>query len=203
MAAAEALNRFIESGRDLMICSEFVYRAFSEAQGGPDNPYQLQIPGVARETMGRAGQAVEAGSILDQLQANPELAQRGFNQAAESLRAGWPLNQQVLDEQVNELVAEYLAEQQYGRPARESAVQPFVLDERTAAAVSRFAINLAAVRHRMGGKSRQESLEAATQTAAGGGLPPALQSLFRSPADFVTPADLRYSPSLEQIGRVY
>jgi V8-like Glu-specific endopeptidase len=203
MAAAEALNRFIESGRDLMICSEFVYRAFSEAQGGPDNPYQLQIPGVARETMGRAGQAVEAGSILDQLQANPEQAQRGFNQAAESLRAGWPLNQQVLDEQVNELVAEYLAEQQYGRPARESAVQPFVLDERTAAAVSRFAINLAAVRHRMGGKSRQESLEAATQTAAGGGLPPALQSLFRSPADFVTPADLRYSPSLEQIGRVY
>jgi hypothetical protein len=203
MAASEALNRFIESGRDLMICSEFVYRAFSEAHGGPDNPYQLQIPDLARESMGRAGQAVEAGSILDQLQANPELAQRGFNHAAESLRAGWPLNQQVLDERVNELVAEYLAEQQYGRPARESAVQPFVLDERTAAAVSRFAINLAAVRHRMGGKSRQESLEAATQTSAGGGLPPALQSLFRSPADFVTPADLRYSPSLEQIGRVY
>jgi hypothetical protein len=35
------------------------------------------------------------------------------------------------------------------------------------------------------------------------GLPPALQSLFRTPADFVTPADLRNSSTLFEAGRIF
>jgi hypothetical protein len=202
MAASEALNRFIESGRDLMICSEFVYRAFDEAAGRAADPYRLEVPGVARE--GQSAQpGVEQGSILGQLRARPDLLDGGFSQAAEGMRAAWPLSQEVLEERACTLLAEYLAEQQYGRPTREALVQAFVPDRQTAAAASRFAIALAAVRQRAGGKSRQESLDVATRVIQPSSLPPALQAMFRSPADFITPADLRRSPSLAQVGRVF
>lgn len=201
-AAAEALNRFLESGQNLMICSEFVYRAFDEADSTPASAYHLQIPGVAREGWSAQG-GIEAGSILAQLQAHPDLLESGFGQAAESARAALPLNQAVLEARASELLADYLAEQRYGRPSRKAPEPAFALDQQTAAAVSRFAIAVAALRHRASGDSMQAAVERATQERQPGALPPVLATLLRSPADFVTPADLRQSPSLVQIGRAY
>lgn len=201
VAAAEALDRFIESGRDLMICSEFVYRAYDEAGAGPANPFHLDIPGIASEAWTPAAPAIEEGSLAAMLVANPQLLQPGFTQAAERATVQWPLNQELLQKQAEKLVAEYLAEVRYGRPAGASTEQ-FVPDAGLWAAVSRFAIALAAVRQQAGARA-QQALAAAGPAAEGLALPPALQALFRSPADFVTPADLRQSASLAEVGRAF
>lgn len=206
VAAAEALNRFLESGKELMICSEFVYRAFDEAVPGPSNPFHLAIQGIAREAYGPAAAypGVEEGSIAMTLLADKNLLQSGFNEAAASVGMQWPLNQELLEKQAETLIAEYMAEVRFGRPPRESASGQAVTDAKVAEAVSRFAIALAAVRRQAAGAGREEALSAATQPAAVAQvLPPALQALFSSPADFVTPADLRLSPSLVEVGRIF
>jgi V8-like Glu-specific endopeptidase len=206
VAASEALNRFLESGKELMICSEFVYRAYDEAVSGQANPFHLEIPGIAREAYAPTAPAIEEGSIAATLLAQPQLLQPGFAEAAERAVVQLPLNQELLQKQAERLVAEYLAEVQYGRPPSEPVepVERLVPQAQLGAAVSRFAITLAAVRHQAAGAGKEEALAAATQPAAvGQELPPALQALFRTPADFVTPADLRRSSSLTEVGRVF
>lgn len=203
VAAAETLNKFLESGKELMICSEFVYRAYDEAVTGQGNPFHLQIPGVATETYTPTAPAIEEGSIAATLLAQPQLLQPGFAEAAERAAVQLPLSQELLQKQAEKFVAEYLADLHYGRPPSEPS-ERLVLEAQLGAAVSRFAIALAAVRHQNAGAGKEEALAAARQPAAfGQGLPPALQALFRSPTDFVTPADLRQSPSLAEVGRIF
>ena len=78
-------------------------------------------------------------------------------------------------------------------------------DTQVAEAVSRFAIALTAARHySTKSSSAKEAFILASQEAlAPDQLPLSLQNLFRTPADFVTPADLRKSPSLVEVGRIF
>jgi V8-like Glu-specific endopeptidase len=209
VAATEALNKFLESGKELMICSEFVYRAYDEAVEGGSNPYHLQVPGIALEAYPAAGAlpaGVDPDSVLAKLQRHPDILMSGFTSARENmLVAPMPQNQGLLQEQAEKLLAEYLAEQRHGRRPQIERTEDFVSDTQVASAVSRFAIALTAVRHRATSSATpQEALAIATQEALSAGqLPPALQGLFRMPADFVTPRDLRESPTLFEAGRIF
>jgi hypothetical protein len=209
VAAAEALNKFLQNGKELMICSEFVYRAYDEAVQGSANPFHLQVPGIALESVTVGGPlpaGVDPESILAKLQRNPELMMNGFAAAKESvLAAPVPLDFDVLEAQAEAVVAEYLAEQRYGRQPVVARTEDYVSDAQVATAVSRFAISLTAARHRATtGAAPHESLAVATEEGfSPSSLPPALQNLFRTPADFVTPGDLRKSASLVEVGRIF
>ncbi|HWJ94746.1 MAG TPA: trypsin-like peptidase domain-containing protein, partial [Telluria sp.] len=205
IAAADTLNRFVDSGRDLMICSEFVYRCFDEATPAADGPYRLEVPWVAREALAADAlpPAVERGSLADVLMREGEQAGIGFKEAAESLSMQLPLNQQALQAQAEYLLAEHMAEERWGRNYKLPPPQS-LLDPPVAAAAARFAMALRAARVHAAGRAPVEAWPvAAAPVPEAGGLPPALQSLLRTPADFVTPADLRASPSLVEAGRIF
>lgn len=209
VAATAALNKLLQNGKELMICSKFVYRAYDEAVEGDSNPYHLHVPGIALETYPAAGAlpaGVDPDSVLAKLRRHPEILMGGFTSTKENmLVAPVAPNQYLLQEQAEKLLAEYLGEQRHGRPPQVERTEHFVSDTHVALAVSRFAIALTAVRHRAASSATaQEALAMATQEALSAGqLPPALQGLFRLPADFVTPRDLRESPTLFEAGRIF
>jgi V8-like Glu-specific endopeptidase len=210
-AAAAALNEFLGGGKDLMICSEFVYRAYDEASNASPDPYRLTVPGIAtREAAGAGapGTGVEPGSVLDNLARHPEILRGATALAAENLRtlAVSALPQETLIAQVEQLLEEHMAEVRYGRPARTmlEAFESGVTDEQIAASVATLALALEAVHRAPAGGTRESVVAAVAEADAfSEGVPASLQRLFRTAADFVTPADLRKSTSLVDVARAW
>lgn len=209
-AAAGLINSLIESNQQEMICSEFVYRDYNEASNASPDPYRIDVPGIAtRESVSLLPGAgvrsqIESGSVLDLLRRRPELIRGSVPRAAESVRAlaARPIPQGALELHLKALLAEHLAEVQFGRPVRELVRESVVSDEGISDAVVSLALAYDSLRQAGSGDARERVLVAASQESLSD-IPKAMARFFQTAADFVTPADLRQSPSLRDAVRAY
>ncbi|HSK79927.1 MAG TPA: hypothetical protein VLQ45_25970 [Thermoanaerobaculia bacterium] len=195
-AATSLLLRLTSMGRQPMICSEFVYRAYDEALPDAQDKYSLRIGGSDLESFGRAargpagGQGIHPESLLGQAVLHPEILSRGpsLERAAVQPRID-------LETALNE----YLREVQEPVSELEGSPAAPLADPQIAAAIEDFAAALyraeePADTERLSPR-RNLSLEAV-------GVPSALQHLYRTAADFVTPGDLLKTQSLFSVGRL-
>jgi V8-like Glu-specific endopeptidase len=221
-AAVAALSGFLQRNQDLMICSEFVYRSYDEADPARQDPYTIRINDLPFEAMGgweatgaalRRGRGIHPESALAGLIRDPgrvvEAMRPRVASAAEAIPS--PAAQEQLEARVEDLLVRYINEVQTG-PTNERAERTTMsegeLDQELAAAVGQFAVALAAAESIREGAYRtsREALEAASEAASqeslAGAIPASLQRLLRTAADFVTPGDLYKTQSLVTLGKV-
>lgn len=195
-AATSLLLRLTSQGKQPMICSEFVYRAYDEALPDAQDKYSLRIGESDLESFGRAvrgpvgGQGIHPESLLGQAVLRPELMSSGL-----SLERSAVLPRVDLET----ALSEYLREVQEPVSELERSPAAPVADPQIASAIEDFAAALyraqePAVPERLS-RRRDLSLEAAQ-------VPSALQHLYRTAADFVTPGDLLKTQSLFSLGRL-
>jgi hypothetical protein len=211
-AATSILTRLADAGRQPMICSEFVYRAYDEALPELDDVYSLRINEfVPADAMGapagaagaRAipalrGQGIHPQSLLALLASNSsEVWIRST--AAPRRRAmrevappGVPAVEELVQQYLQEVKAEPATIRALGR-ARAADVTV----EELRAAVDAFAVSLYKT-------SQPEPVaeRAVERMAVLGSRSPAYKYLFRTVADFVTPGDLLKTQSLYRLGRL-
>jgi hypothetical protein len=122
--AAGVLNAMVESGRQVMICSEYVFRCYNEAHAGPGpNPYRLEI---IRAEFAEGGTLVDWALDRDDATLPPP--------AAVGLTFGSPADETVADTSAEErlapLIAAYAAETGSADDLPPVAVPPtFALDQ--------------------------------------------------------------------------
>jgi hypothetical protein len=204
-AAAAALNELLHGGKELMICSEFVYRSYDEASQAKPNPYRLNVPGLGGlgfESTLRAKSVIDPESVLAQLVTRGAFANV---RVQESMLAPAALDREALERETKALLAEHIRQVETGVPAvrlEEAFVPPPTPAELTSA-VTQLATALQATR--LSSEFGKEGAIAALQqeSVIPALVPAAVALLFKTPADFVTPADLMNTSSLETLGNVY
>ncbi|HVE80223.1 MAG TPA: trypsin-like peptidase domain-containing protein [Gemmatimonadaceae bacterium] len=218
-AALAALSAFLQSTRDLMICSEFVYRCYDEADPARQDQYTIRIvdlpfeaaPGSgeleAAKASLRRGRGVHPESVLAGLVREPGRVAEAMRQAPASLETmPSPGQQEQLEARVEDLLLRYIEEVRTGKtsPRMERLGSQDELEQELATVVGQFAVALTAADSVRAGKHRSadEALAAAAQENLGNVLPPSLAHLFRTAADFVTPGDLFKTQSLVTLGKV-
>lgn len=191
--AARVLNGLLDSGNELMICSEFVYRCFDEAASGEPDPYRLDIPvmapppptgeGLRTGVASPAGPA-QPGSLLLELEQEPTPPRL----SGEPQGTPGDVDQMVKDaEDEIERVLQSSAADLWGGPSPEQPlVAAEVPEEVTEDDVEDSARRFARALQR-NAISRTPSRAAAGETL----------SLLETVADFVTPGDLLRTPSLD------
>jgi hypothetical protein len=207
-AAANILTRMVSQGKEPMICSEFVYRAYDEALPEIDDPYSLRINEMVRAVLGAMpgvatrsgvplsiprGQGVHPESLLAFLSSESSGAWLG-GPAGPRPRAA-PVPQPVDEAEIEELIAGYLDEVRQEAPAARArrAAPPGAGVEELYVATERFATSLYAATH-------DEEATAAAARSARAARSPVNAYLFQTAADFVTPADLYRTQSLFLVG---
>jgi hypothetical protein len=197
-AAASLLNGILAAGRQPMICSEFVYRCYDEALPEPHDAYSIDVGSYSPEPVRTA---VPEG-------APHAPARRGLGAdtlLAAVLRrdrvAGFAKRPPVVLEPLRAVPAEELAQglaedaEAYLRVAAPEpgpdwiTVNDLAADDELVARLERFVTLAAGPRG-----ATQQKLTAV-------GLAERYETFTRSIADFVTPADLAGSPSLDRKGR--
>jgi hypothetical protein len=201
-AATTSLAQLLSAGKQPMICSEFAYRVYDEAQPSIEDVYSIAIPGMLPLPQDRemaVADAEQRGVHQQSLAAlfaapasrtwiePPSKADWGPRSAAE------PVDRAELDA----LIAAYLQEAESDQPVQaDRALQEADLEE-LQAATDRFVIGLyeaarpgelARARTHGAGDARVRSI--------------AYQYLFQAAPDFVTPADLYATESLTLLGTV-
>jgi hypothetical protein len=202
--ANDWIEQMFDQGREPMICSEFVYRCFDEADPADDDPYSLDIlsqgSGSGRRRFSRfrlkervfgAQPETDLPTIHpDSLLADAlkEPAKLAMAAAADDLPT-----ESISDDELDDMIANYLDE-----PPQRDQSKRMKLSTAAAAPVSKeeleqmaavFAVNLAS-EHRF-------ALQAAPY--AGASISSRLMAVV---ADFVTPGDLWKSPSLSTVGKL-
>jgi endonuclease G len=185
--AASALNALMEGGRELMICSEYVYRAYAEAL--PHDPYNLQINALRLGGMETARRPLAAGidpqSILGQLSEKPP---RRDPQPAPGRELGTRSEAALGDpREIDRLAERYLQEVQQPRTAEAAATLDI---ESLHPSVVRLALAVASTDGRSSEITRSESPRSV------------FDHLFATAADFVTPGDLYRALTLYAVGHV-
>jgi len=184
-AAAAFLLQLFNTGREPMICSEFVFRCYREALPGAVN-LLARSPGALRfgereVPIGKNG-GIHRGSALALL-----LEKHGSQLSAGSVGPAGPLQvARPFDvSAVGEAIEAYFEDLQKQAPkaARIDLTSPELLPS-----FERFAASLYRVRH------RQEKSELSRAAVLG--------DLFDVAADFVTPGDLQRSKSLAFCGKL-
>ena len=184
-AAAAFLLQLFNTGREPMICSEFVFRCYREALPGAVNllarsPGSLRF-GEREVPIGKSG-GIHRGSALALL-----LEKHGSQLSAGSVNLAGPLQvARPLDvSAVGEAIEAYFEDLQKQAPkaARIDLTSPELLPS-----FERFAASL----HRT--RRRQEKNEMPRAALLG--------DLFDAAADFVTPGDLQRSKSLAFCGKL-
>ena len=178
--AAELVNSLVDRGRDLMICSEYVYRCYDEAG---DPAFHLAIGATAA-----AAAPAEGGTLLAWMRTLPDPA------PSPAIAAGMTRDpSDVAAEagaELEPMIAELAGEQS---PHEAEALAPFPAWSAAPAArtiVSDDELHEAAVRFRDAFNAVRVGSIAAALSAV-----PAW-NLFQTVADFVTPGDLLRCPSL-------
>jgi hypothetical protein len=184
-AAAAFLLRLFNTGREPMICSEFVFRCYNETLPGLIDVL-ARSPGVLRfgergVPIGKNG-GIHRGSALSLLleKHGGRLTEGGVDLAGPMRVAG-----SVDDTAIEQLIEAYFHDLQKQTPkkARIDLTSPELLPS-----FERFAASLCLSRRR----PKKEELSRAA----------ALDDLFDVAADFVTPGDLQRSKSLAFIGKI-
>ena len=203
--ASEFLRRSQAEGKEPMICSEFVFRCYDEADDADDDPYSLEILSQTlgatvrrfsvRRRLRRSRRSdeplppnVHPQSLLAKLNSEPNrmTAQVGRLEAYRAVD-----DPQSLEELIEEFKGE--GSQFYG--ALETSMEGGS-DEELAESALKFAAELEdSLFAGHGGQSaKYESLPVKAEAA--------IDTLTAVVADFVTPGDLFRSPSLDTIGRL-
>ncbi|MFH1085414.1 MAG: hypothetical protein V1772_06605 [Chloroflexota bacterium] len=206
-AATSLLTRWVSEHKEPMICSEFVFRAYDEALSALHDRYALRVnramagdlaetvdaqgsAGVAPRLSGPRGQGIHPDSLLAVVSMAPG---EGWMPRLPAEELAWAREAPpVSDEQLDEQLLAYLAEVRTDEPAL--AVEEVTLDD-LVAATDRFAYGVYQATH----AAEAERLEAEAPDLASMLI---TDNLFRTAADFVTPADLLRTPSLFRLGRV-
>ncbi|HEX9157819.1 MAG TPA: hypothetical protein VF827_07340 [Syntrophales bacterium] len=184
-AAAAFLLHLFNTGREPMICSEFVVRCYREAlPGSVDLP--VRAPGALRfgergVPIGKNGGIHRGSALALLLERHGRELLEGSVGPAGPLRAGKPLDLSAVEEAIKDYFHDL--QTQAPKAARIDLTSPDLQPS-----FERFASSLHRTRH------RQESPE--TSRAA------VLGDLFDAAADFVTPGDLQRSKSLAFCGKL-
>jgi len=184
-AAAGVLLRLFDTGRQPMICSEFVFRCYEETLPGAIG-LSVRAPGAlrcgAREVPVGDGRGIRRGSALFRL-----LERHGGSLPATDRAFGSPLQAPRAPEgsTLEERIADYFRDLQRRRP---KAARVDLASPELSPAFARFAASLHRARH------RPEAPEEPTAAA--------LEGLVDAAADFVTPGDLQRSRSLAFCGKL-
>jgi hypothetical protein len=193
--ANEWINSTISAGKEPMICSEFVYRCYDEADPAENDRFSIEIVGANDQPRRRffhrlhrrrrAGTAaptpspIESGSLLDRATRSERLI--GALNAPTSIK--WEQ-----DESLDQMIQDFLTSDQDRENLSTSApgsADPGPTDEELQIEALRFSETIATSHHRNLSLAMPESsAERANETFA----------------DFVTPGDLFRSPSLQRIG---
>ncbi|QDT53015.1 hypothetical protein Pan44_10300 [Caulifigura coniformis] len=199
------LSAMLGEGREPMICSEFVYRCYDQADERDEDPYSLLIGG--------GGPVAAQGRFMRRRRhaASPAAAAQAPTIHPESLMARLANNPPKLAMQAGPAAA---------APADETAAQP---DPELIALIKAYE----ASEHSPVGKAMQAPAAAAApdideveakagefaqllqmtkapmQAAAYGGVEDGPTEVIRTISDFVTPADLWRTGSLSSLGAVY
>lgn len=187
--AAAALNRLIASitdgKKEPMICSEFVYRCFEEADAARDDDYTIRIGRAARGRRAldsSRGRGIERGSLLEVAQSADAIIDAPQHHASGS-RLG--IRASASEASIEELFAEHKRQAEKVQPRGEINVTADLHRS-----LSQFAYAL------HGAQARTSRRRAAASPKA------ALDHLLATVKDFVTPGDLYDSPSLVTKGRI-
>jgi len=211
--ATSILNRLLGGGRQPMICSELVYRAYYEALPAPHDPYTIQIPhlpfALAQGTaVPGQGEGVHPESLLVWA---ATLARPAWGREAERLGARLATtattDEGVLRRELEEAIGHYIRAARGERPA----TVPHVTEDELRTEIARFATSLYAMDLAQGrlagrtvpGTARDAGVlalvteELAQQRLS---LPGVFANFFKTAADFVTPGDLYKTQSLITLG---
>lgn len=212
--AAGALMDLLPVGKEWMICSEYVYRAFDEALADPDDVYTLSVAGISLAQAASAGNTLLEWAIENahDIEVTPPATFRGAPAPIDPLQ-----RVAAIEADLAPLIADYAYALYEAGELRDPADLPPVLDasfgpprdlgqdptdDELIASAGQFAARLIA--------ARGEPLP--TEAAFGGvgatvgatalkGALKGLQSMAVQP-NFVTPGDLLKSPSLNLVGRI-
>jgi len=201
-AAATELTRMLNAGRQPMICSEFVYRTYDEAETPIKDAYHIQIPGMLPLPEEERGLTRAAGG--ERRGVHPDSLAIRFSTPADStsierpaeVRGRAAVSEEPVDmARLEELIEAHLREVETGETPR-AAYEAVSLGE-LREATDRFVVSLY--------KARPQDAEA---RAAARGIDEAAERsaaydyLFTAAPDFVTPADLYTTESLELLGMI-
>jgi acyl carrier protein len=197
--AAEQVARLFDAGREPMICSEFVYRSYDEADPARDDVYAIDIPTFAHRLRTRSvrdsaravvpgrGRGIHIDSILARtLAARTKPARTTTTRP----RAAARRRHTVTDAQLEALFEKHMVEQRAvaSRRAPRGGTTP---SPELRAAIERFALVWSAA-------TRFDTKKSRTRGAPS--IDVAFDALHETVADFVTPGDLLRSPSLRTRG---
>jgi len=193
--AAEQIARLFADGREPMICSEFVYRAYDEADPARDDVYAIDIPVLvhrihtrsidrARAVVPGRGRGIHVDSILART-----LAARAGAGAGTWTSSTVRPSRIVTDAQLEALYQKHVREAR--TRATHGASSRTTPRPELRAAVERFATAWASGTRRTGRRVRHREAPS---------LDAAFATLYATVADFVTPGDLLRSPSLRTRG---
>jgi hypothetical protein len=201
-AAATALTELLNAGKQPMICSEFAYRVYDEAEPSIKDVYSIVIPGMLPLPQDR--EIGEAAPPAEQRGAHPQSLAALFAAPASRVWIGAPseadwaprdLGEPTEKAELDALIAAYLQEAESGQLVEEERGLEEVGLGELQAATDRFVINLyRATRPVEEARATRETLDEAAERSV------AYQYLFQAAPDFVTPADLYTTESLVLLG---
>jgi hypothetical protein len=197
--ATDFLSYWQRQGREPMICSEFVFRAYDEAKPESDDQYSLKIlsqsdaaprsqrtrhifPRFQAQMIGAEQPNIHPDSLLNELKAQP---QKCVYAAAAMAALPPPPSDAELDEALDELTGNRQAYRASVAGNAKSANNDEVLS-----AAGDFAAQLV------------ESTAGARQFCMAASATPQVDTVVAALANFVTPGDLMKSPSLVNIGEL-
>jgi len=180
---AQLINALFDNGRELMICSEFVYRCYADTH---DERYRLELHDDWRQTF--ALEPGEPQTVVEWARARPEppppaMAPAPGEGSPEVIAA-------QAEAELAPMLTAYLAEQ----GAMDAGSTPALLGEPQAPPVSDDELHASAIRLRDAWTEKQEKIS--TMPAAAGG------DMWASVADFVTPGDLEHATPLVEVAKL-
>ena len=200
------VNNWIESvfdqGREPMICSEFAFRCYDEADPAEEDSYTLEILSQAgrsrrrrfsrrrrRDRIFRDSPEIEMPTIAPESLIAESLAEPQVFAAAPAI----PAEPEIPDVVLDDMIADYLGEDDIHKDVVYGAPATPVIPEPTKQDLEREAANLA---FKLASPARLIFNAAPYASAA---TEDRVKAAF---ADFVTPGDLFKSPSLRNAGRI-
>jgi hypothetical protein len=212
--AAGALMDLLPVGKEWMICSEYVYRAFDEAHPDPDDVYTLSVPDISFAAAASAGNTLLDWAIENahDIELTPPATFKGAEAPVDPLQ-----RVAAIEADLAPLIADYAFALYNAGELRDPADLPPVLDasfgpprdlgpdptdDELIASAGNFAAQLIAARGEpLPTEATFGGVGATVGATALKGALRGLQSMAVRP-DFVTPGDLLKSPSLNPVGRI-
>jgi len=173
-SAISILDRFQREDKEPMICSEFVFRCYDEADNRPGNPYSIKILSQATQRQERLPLTVHPDSLWGKL-----LNEGRLSESLAPMTDSCPDVTCVTVARIENIIEEYLESQNEPSRAKSSRVIEDAENERLTTAIFDSVTQLI--------------LRLVSQKAMGAQVI----------ANWVTPGDLFRSPSLKEVGTMF